>query len=460
MANYYLSLSKYNSSAVPVGQFKANGRWQEVFLLDNSADTALKTKYNSSPPRGGDDDYSDSADEFEAPPKEENQHARSFRVGKKNLGKVLADCEHSSDEEARQNWTAERRFYAGGKPIKMKPKQKKPPTPSGSDGSGSDSEPDDDRGKIVSNGIDKSKSVELKSLDNEFTPTPMFLDGHRHFCHFYIAGQTGSGKSTLANTIVREMIRVRPELKKRIFIITRAKDPDPAFDGTDVTFIDMDDECWAPFDKEKIAKEYEKELKKYDMAMKRYETALTRYEKDQERLAKEAEADNKKKETALKKGKTYEPPKRLRKPIMMPEEPEEPEEPDFDDEPEDLLKEFEHSIMIFDDFESHPSKKVSENFSRILADLLENGRKSDIVAVHIAHKLLDYRTSRNKILESPYVCFFPQTNKNMCIQYMETYATLNSKQIATIMKLNSRWICFYNKHPQIVLHQHGCFIVE
>lgn len=132
---------------------------------------------------------------------------------------------------------------------------------------------------------------------------------------------------------------------------------------------------------------------------------------------------------------------------------------DILEEPIDL-EELSNSLCIFDDVDTIPEKPIRDEVKRIQEDLLECGRKEGISVISTSHHLLNYKQTRQLLLESTSITFFPKGGgQAQIIGFLKHHCGLNAKEIGKILKLPSRWITIYRTFPTYILYEKGCFIL-
>lgn len=110
---------------------------------------------------------------------------------------------------------------------------------------------------------------------------------------------------------------------------------------------------------------------------------------------------------------------------------------------------FKNSIIVFDDVENISSnKKIQEKIVAFLEEVLNVGRSMHVSVIIISHVLMNYRFSRNMIMECNKVVMFP--NSGIKFQYknfMKKYVGLNPSKVDDILNTNSRWLCVDKSAP-------------
>lgn len=124
------------------------------------------------------------------------------------------------------------------------------------------------------------------------------------------------------------------------------------------------------------------------------------------------------------------------------------------------LEELRDSVCLFDDCATISDARLRKYVLNLMDHLLEVGRHYNITVVNTAHVILDYKNSRKILNEATSVTIFPKVGSNrLNKKYLENYAGFDSKQIAKIMNLPSRWVSLYRTFPNFVLHEKGAYLV-
>jgi hypothetical protein len=122
--------------------------------------------------------------------------------------------------------------------------------------------------------------------------------------------------------------------------------------------------------------------------------------------------------------------------------------------------EMDNSIVLFDDIDTIPDKKIAEATRKLRDDLLETGRHENITTVSTAHQLMNYKSSRTLLNESSSITFFPRSGSSYHIdRLLKIYCGLGKKDIYTIMNLPSRWVTIHKNYPLYVLYEKGAFLI-
>lgn len=124
------------------------------------------------------------------------------------------------------------------------------------------------------------------------------------------------------------------------------------------------------------------------------------------------------------------------------------------------LKELEESIVLFDDILTITDKKVRISVANLRDKCLSEGRHHNITCISTNHQITDYKNTRDLLLESSHVTFFPKSGGvNGIKRFLTAYCGLDKKECQKILKLPSRWVTVYKSFPNWCLYETGCFLL-
>jgi hypothetical protein len=129
------------------------------------------------------------------------------------------------------------------------------------------------------------------------------------------------------------------------------------------------------------------------------------------------------------------------------------------DDPMELADFPNDSITIFDDIDVLPKKQLLAVM--LIRDQLVNMiRSRGGIVLSCVHNFLQYKITRNMLLESSDYIVFPRTGavKNI-IDMLKSQMGLSKDDIDKILKLPTRWAWIKKSAPQIVIYQGGCYII-
>lgn len=132
-------------------------------------------------------------------------------------------------------------------------------------------------------------------------------------------------------------------------------------------------------------------------------------------------------------------------------------------DPIDIEKELSSGAMVlFDDVNTIQNDKQKAAVDKLIADILEVGRKLGIYIVVTNHLVIpnEKKMARTMMNELQSLTVFPKSGSSQQIRYaLKTYFGLNNKQIDEILELPSRWVTIFKTYPQTVLYESGAYIL-
>lgn len=117
------------------------------------------------------------------------------------------------------------------------------------------------------------------------------------------------------------------------------------------------------------------------------------------------------------------------------------------------LDNYKNSLVIFDDVENIVSEKALQNkLMRLMEEMLNVGRSKRITVIIISHVMMNYRFTKNIILECNKVVMFPRSgSRHQYVNFMKTYLGFDSNKIDDILTTKSRWLVLDKEFPMNIL---------
>jgi hypothetical protein len=132
-----------------------------------------------------------------------------------------------------------------------------------------------------------------------------------------------------------------------------------------------------------------------------------------------------------------------------------PMDEDLIDDPINI-KEMRDSLVIFDDYASHPDEKVVKTVEKLRDSAFNSGRHSKITPMSISQVLLDGKKSRDQLLNAFQVVLFPQSGgRYQANAFLEKYLSMPREKIDAINELPSRWVIINRVRPLYYIHERG-----
>ena len=112
-------------------------------------------------------------------------------------------------------------------------------------------------------------------------------------------------------------------------------------------------------------------------------------------------------------------------------------------------KEFENSLVIFDDFDNISNKKTKAVVSAYLNNMLQTGRHYKITLCITFHVSCAGNATKHILNEASSIKFFPQVIGSRNLKYLcESYLGLSKAQIEMVKKLDSRAVTIFRSYPK------------
>lgn len=132
--------------------------------------------------------------------------------------------------------------------------------------------------------------------------------------------------------------------------------------------------------------------------------------------------------------------------------------------PIDISKEINKPcIVLFDDITTIQDDKIRKAVEKIVADILEVGRKMKIYIIYTCHLIIgnERKLARTIMNEMTSLTVFPRSGAFQQISYaISTYFGIPKKEIQKYRNIDSRWITLFKNYPQFMLSEKECFILQ
>jgi hypothetical protein len=124
-------------------------------------------------------------------------------------------------------------------------------------------------------------------------------------------------------------------------------------------------------------------------------------------------------------------------------------------------KDFANSLVIFDDTDVIPDKKVRSKVNAVRDSILETGRHFKVYCVFTSHIACNALETKRILNESHSITFFPSSMNGKSLKYLvEGYLGFSKEQTNQIKNCDSRWVTVYKTYPQVILTQKFCGLVK
>jgi hypothetical protein len=123
------------------------------------------------------------------------------------------------------------------------------------------------------------------------------------------------------------------------------------------------------------------------------------------------------------------------------------------------LTAFRNSAVLFDDVDSYP-KEERKGVMQLYSHMVKDGRSLDIQVMLTSHNACNYQESRDALINSSHLVFFPQFNQGYHMnQFLKLYGNLSRKQVRDVLKWDTRWCVIHREVPRYVMGQHNLVLL-
>ena len=122
------------------------------------------------------------------------------------------------------------------------------------------------------------------------------------------------------------------------------------------------------------------------------------------------------------------------------------------DDPPDI-KEFEDSMVIFDDYDSFPDK-TGKAVQQLIDDLAIQGRHTRTTILCLTHFTTNYKKTRLLLGETTNIVVYPQSTSSHALKYLlGTHFGMSKEDLAELKKLG-RWVSIGKNYPSYLISEH------
>lgn len=123
-------------------------------------------------------------------------------------------------------------------------------------------------------------------------------------------------------------------------------------------------------------------------------------------------------------------------------------------------KDFEKSLVIFDDFEVLKDKKLREYVSSIRDEILETGRHHRTSMICTYHLPTNSHDTRRIINEAHAVVFFPHVSNFKIKNLLENYLGMHKDFLNWTKRKKSRWACVLRGFPNMFINENEVWLTN
>jgi hypothetical protein len=133
--------------------------------------------------------------------------------------------------------------------------------------------------------------------------------------------------------------------------------------------------------------------------------------------------------------------------------------PEFLEE-EFSIEDFKDSLVIFDDCDCIPDKKLRTKVNAIFGMISETGRHTNTYCIYTSHLATAGNDTKRILNESHSITFFPKSLGGRTLKYLcEGYLGLDKKEIEHLKKIPSRSITVMKTYPKVVVGDKDIFLL-
>lgn len=128
---------------------------------------------------------------------------------------------------------------------------------------------------------------------------------------------------------------------------------------------------------------------------------------------------------------------------------------------EDLeAPDFSDSLVIFDDIDCIPDKRLKNKLLNLLQQILQIGRSYHVTVCFACHEVCNGHETKPVLNECHSLTIFPRTMGNKKLKYLlENYFGMDKEQIEKVKNIDSRWVTIFKSYPRVVMGQQNIYIV-
>ena len=123
-------------------------------------------------------------------------------------------------------------------------------------------------------------------------------------------------------------------------------------------------------------------------------------------------------------------------------------------------RELSNTLVIFDDTDTVKDKATREAINQLKGDILETGRHHKTSIAITSHLITNYGETRTVLNESHAITVYPKSGSTYHIsRLLNVYFGMSKQQQERVLSLNSRWITLTRHYPQMVIYEHGAYLL-
>jgi len=126
------------------------------------------------------------------------------------------------------------------------------------------------------------------------------------------------------------------------------------------------------------------------------------------------------------------------------------------------------SLILFDDVDAIPNKKIKKSINILQEEILRRGRHPpgfddggipEISCINTAHNLTNYSETRIILNESNFIVVYPRSTCKANLQYVLTkYYNMSNEDVNKLCSIPTRWAIVQRQFPSYVITQSGVYL--
>ena len=136
---------------------------------------------------------------------------------------------------------------------------------------------------------------------------------------------------------------------------------------------------------------------------------------------------------------------------------------DSDGIPTDVIQieDLKDSLVIFDDIDVIPNKRLQKWMTDLRDRCLQIGRHHNISMLCTAHEILNYGATKILHTEANKIVVFPRSGAaEQLKRYFRSKGGLDKEQTDRVMKLQTQWVMLSKSYPRYIMHANGAYFLD
>jgi hypothetical protein len=122
---------------------------------------------------------------------------------------------------------------------------------------------------------------------------------------------------------------------------------------------------------------------------------------------------------------------------------------------------FKDSLCVFDDCDVISNKQIKQKVFKILNEILQVGRHSNISCIFTSHNATMGNETKIILSEAHSITLFPKNDGGKTMRYLlDQYLGFDKDEIKKLKTLTGRWTTVIKSYPMVVLSEKECFMLR